>query len=73
MDSKEVTHGAALNSADLIHGIEAIGSFLGITKNQAKHWAATTDMPTFKIGRSVCARRAALKDWLSKREGNSNV
>ncbi|HZH10569.1 MAG TPA: DNA-binding protein [Microvirga sp.] len=57
-----------LNSTDLLHGMEAIAAFLGIKKRQAQHWADTTDMPTFKIGRTVCARRSSLKEWLAKRE-----
>ena len=62
-----------LDSADLLYGFEAIGSFLGITPRQAKHRAAAGDMPTFKLGHHVCARRASLREWLAEEEASARA
>lgn len=49
---------------DLCHGYEEIGSHLGLTARQVKHLSATGRLPTFKVGRIVCALRSKLNDWL---------
>ena len=55
-------------SPDLLYGIDAIARHLGITPRQTKHRCATTDLPTFRMGRNVCARRSSLDRWLAERE-----
>ena len=57
-----------LDSADILHGLDAIATFFGLPRRVVEHWTATTDIPTFKVGRSVCARRASLRSWVAKRE-----
>ncbi len=58
---------AALERADLIHGVEAIASFLAVRKRTAQHWIETQDdLPVFRVGRSICARRADLNAWLAR-------
>jgi len=44
-------------TADLLYGMQAIADFLGIKRSVAYHLAATQRIPTFKIGKTVCARR----------------
>ena len=52
--------GAGNGASDLLYGLEAIASYLRMTHRQAKHRALQGQIPTFKIGRNVCARRAGL-------------
>lgn len=56
---------------DLLSGYEAIGDFLGMTKRQAEHLRENDPtLPTFKLGRKVCALRSKLEAWLNnKAEG----
>lgn len=51
--------------ADLLYGVPAISSFLGLTEAVVYHLAKRSDFPTFKIGGKVCALRSGLRDWLS--------
>ena len=39
-----------------------------LTERQVRHRVADGEFPTFKIGGTVCARRASLVAWLAKRE-----
>ena len=41
--------------ADTIYGIEAIADHVGMTARQAKYSADTGQLPSFKMGRTVCA------------------
>ena len=52
----------------LLYGALAIAEFLGLTERQVRHRVADGELPTFKIGGTVCARRASLVEWLAKRE-----
>lgn len=58
--------------SDLLVGLDQIGQHLGMTFNQAKHRAASGDIPTFKIGKTVCARRSTLKAHFDKLEGRTD-
>jgi inhibitor of KinA sporulation pathway (predicted exonuclease) len=60
------------NDTDLLVGLGQIGKHIGMTFNQAKHRAATGDIPTFKIGKTVCARKSTLKSHFDKLEGSAN-
>ena len=55
--------------ADTIYGIEAIADHVGMTVRQAKYRADIGQMPSFKMGRTVCASRAALNSWLGTLAG----
>jgi hypothetical protein len=52
----------------LLYGAPAIAQFLGLTERQVRHRVADGELPTFKIGGTVCARRASLVEWLAMRE-----
>ncbi len=54
--------------ADLLYGMPAIAEHLGLTEPQGYHLAAKGSLPTFKVGRKVCARRSSLDAWLAKQE-----
>lgn len=53
---------------DLLHGLPAIAGHLGIGARQAAHLKDTAGLPTFKLGKTVCARRSTLNAWLAERE-----
>ncbi|WP_371346089.1 DNA-binding protein [Ancylobacter sp. IITR112] len=59
--------------AGVIHGYEAIGEYLGLSARQAKHFAGKGDIPTFKLGAKVCARRASLDSWLADLEAKASA
>jgi excisionase family DNA binding protein len=46
--------------ADLLYGVPKIAEFLGITKRATYHLIEAKRLPHFKIGATVCARRASL-------------
>ena len=50
-----------LPDRDLIHGIAAVAAFLGVTTRQAKYWHSIGRMPSFVIGKTVCARRSSMR------------
>lgn len=65
------------NKPDLCHSYEEIGQHLGLTARQAKHLSETGRLPTFKLGRIVCALRSKLDLWLDEQarsaiEGEGN-
>jgi hypothetical protein len=53
---------------DLLYGTAAIARHLGLTVRQAKHRCAKGAIPTFKMGRTVCARRSSIIRALDKEE-----
>lgn len=60
------------NAPDLLYGVKAIGTFLGLTERQAQHRIDGGTIPTFRLGGktrgTICARRATLRAWLSALE-----
>ena len=59
---------APIETSDVLNGYIEIASFLRITVRQAKHRAAIGAIPTFKIGRSVGARRSSILNAITKAE-----
>ena len=57
--------------ADLLYGVPAIATYLGLTDKQVRHRAEAGDIPTFKIGGTVCARRSSLSAWLAQLEARA--
>jgi hypothetical protein len=55
---------------DLLYGFPAIAEFLKISTRQAEHLRDKHNLPTFNVGRIVCARPAALRTWLREREAS---
>jgi hypothetical protein len=56
---------------DLLFGAEEISSFLFASPDHRRrvyHLAEKHDLPTFRIGSSLCARRGSLRRWLDDRE-----
>jgi hypothetical protein len=57
--------------SDLLYGCEAIAEHLGLGIQQVKHRIRKRDIPTFRIGRNVCARRSTLLGWLARIEAEA--
>lgn len=53
---------------NLCHGLDEIARHLGLEERQAKHLNDTGRLPTFKLGRNVCALRSTLDAWLAEQE-----
>lgn len=54
--------------ADVLHGVPAIAAEMRLNPRQVYHLKEQHGLPTFKIGRTVCARRSAIQAWLAERE-----
>ncbi len=58
-------------SDDLLRGASAIAEFIFGDAGQRRkifHLAATSQLPTFKMGSMICARKSILLDWIAKQE-----
>ena len=54
--------------ADLLTGVEAIAEHLNMTKRQVYHLHDAGELPTFKLGAKVCARRSTLAKHFAEQE-----
>ena len=57
---------------DLLMGAEKIAIFLGIPRRQIYYLSSTTDLPCFKIGSALCARKSRIVSWIEAQEASSN-
>jgi len=55
-------------SIDLLYGLEAIGRAIGLGPRQVQHLHDKAELPTFKMGRTVCARRSTLAQHFAAQE-----
>lgn len=58
-------------SPDLLYGLEAIGGHIGLTDRQVEHLVAKGELPTFKMGRTICARRSTLARHFAEQEAKA--
>lgn len=56
------------DNPDLLYGLAAIGEHLGLTARQVESQIAKGELPTFKMGRTVCARRSTLAKHFAAQE-----
>lgn len=49
------------DDSDLLYGVPAIASFLGIGQQAARHLARLRRITTFRMGRRLCARKSTLR------------
>lgn len=56
------------SQTDFLYGAAAIAKALGITEKQARHRIESRDIPTFKVGGTICARRSSLARWMAELE-----
>ena len=54
--------------SDLLYGLEAIGEHLSLGSRQVQYLHDKGELPTFKMGRSVCARRSTLARHFAEQE-----
>ncbi|ACE89483.1 hypothetical protein RHECIAT_CH0000490 [Rhizobium etli CIAT 652] len=57
-----------MTETEVLTGHKAIARFLGLTPRQVSWHDEQGNMPTFRIGRTVCARKAKLLQWLDELE-----
>jgi hypothetical protein len=56
---------------DLLQGADAIATFLygdPASRRKVYHLASTSNLPVFKLGAMICARRSILLQWIEKQE-----
>jgi len=63
-----MTDAQRLPETDLLTGIKSIADAMGITKRQAYHLHESGDLPTFKMGGKVYARRSTLAKHFAEQE-----
>jgi hypothetical protein len=56
------------DTADLLYGVPAISRFLGLKPAAVYHLVAEKKIPAFRIGKTVCARKAKLLDAFDELE-----
>jgi len=65
-DAWEMKMTTAKNARDLLYGLAAIADHLGLTVPQLKPAISRGDVPTFKMGRIVCASKSYLAEHFRK-------
>ena len=50
---------------DMLYGVPAIAEAFRWRPRQVYHLADKHGLPTFKIGRTVCARRSDVRAWIA--------
>jgi hypothetical protein len=55
-------------TADLLYGMRKISAYLNVTPSVGYHLAATNQIPTFKMNKTVCAKRSAIDRALEAAE-----
>ena len=56
---------------DILRGADVIAGFLLGAPEERRiiyHLASTTDLPVFRLGSVLCARKSALVSWLAEQE-----
>ena len=53
---------------DLLSGGDEISAFLGVPKRKIYYWAHRANLPVFRIGCQVCARKSRLTAWIEEQE-----
>jgi hypothetical protein len=58
---------------DVLRGAQEIADFLGKKANRRRvyHLKATSNLPTYKEGGMICARKSVLLAWIERQEEKS--
>ncbi len=56
---------------DLLRGADQIAAFTGTTRRQVYHLAHTSQLPVFKIGSILCARKSRIIAWIEHQEAEA--
>lgn len=57
-----------IQESDILTGHKAIARFLGLSPRQVSWHDEQGNLPTFRIGRTVCARKSTLLQWIEDQE-----
>lgn len=58
-------------AADILRGADELAEFLFGSRDQRRkvyHLAATSNLPVFKLGSMICARKSVLLKWIAEQE-----
>ena len=55
-------------ASDLLKGAKAIAAFCGLTTRQVYWLAEGNDLPVFRMGAALCARKSKLIEWVERQE-----
>ena len=58
-------------SDDLLRGAEEIATFMGVGRRQIYHLVQSGQLPVFKLGATLCARRSRIFDWIERQEAKA--
>jgi hypothetical protein len=61
-------------AADILRGADDVAQFLFGSRDQRRkvyHLSATSNLPVFKLGSMICARKSVLVKWIAEQEGRS--
>ena len=64
---------ATTAEGEILYGVAAIAKFLGIPKRAAQHQIDVKRLPVVRLGRTVCARLEALRQWARSLEHSSGT
>lgn len=53
---------------DLLTGADAIAAFMRVKPRRIYHLAETKQLPVFRMGATLCARRSTLVRWIEEME-----
>jgi hypothetical protein len=73
--SSSVGTGSAL-SGDILHGADAIAEYVfGDRKSRRKVYnlVETGQLPIFRLGANICARKSVLLDWIARQESEATA
>ncbi|MFN3506231.1 MAG: hypothetical protein ACK4ZU_02060 [Allorhizobium sp.] len=56
------------DDAELLVGHKAIARFLGLSPRFVSWHDEQGRLPTFRMGKSVCARKSTIRQWLEEME-----
>jgi hypothetical protein len=58
---------------DLLRGADEIAAFFygdRVQRRKVYHLVATSNLPVFKLGSMICARKSILLTWITEQEGH---
>lgn len=58
------------DDTELLVGHKAIARFLGLSPRFVSWHDEQGRLPTFRVGKSVCARKSTMRQWLDQMEQN---
>lgn len=66
---KRRRHGSDVSEdTDLLYGVAQIAKYLGLREKQARNRCDRGEVPTFKLGGTVCARKSTILNWIEAQE-----